>query len=783
MAGGGILLMQLEHILSFQLIGLERYTLGDDSIGRSLVQTQRFFDRRSRDIVDESDENFSDAVLAYITKPDVTNEEIGLVENSGPNGFFTESIRPTLFLLRGLLARGVLGFVFGRKRWRVNYGLDTSRTPPTRLAVPYRAKDMPTSRSEFSHPNVVILLTLLCYYYGGLTDDHLFASFAHLLDTNQRDVEFQTWIQGAPKLPPTFRQLEGINLKDRAQCKSLVFPALRFNKRVVNYFLSHIVFPKEMKEFPHKLSASGWDIGKIKDYPTTAFSRTSNSQALLPLDVTYLDLPNQQHTNALVLDYLLQAENSVAFLPAGDLARTWLNMHTTESTRGVVFLNDSDEIVVLNREGFVEPLQTSAFANQLETCLVFLDEAHTRGTDLRLPQDYRAAVTLGANVTKDRLVQACIRMRKLGKGQTVVFCVTEEIRTKILESRPATREGAEVSVSDVLHWSICETFSENLGETSLAREWALEFLEDEAQDLESRYRPRKASAAALSTLASSSNPRNNLIANRCLQFEELEFHGSTLQEEQERELSPEIQQERQVQRPPAVDPVEHHIHPDMRTFVSTGVVEPCSEAYMPAFTVFSSIRTATSLDVSQLGGKRDLLVTADFARTVKKAGASNVSDANVVDCVMVVSPHEAQQLYPHICQSSTVVLHVYKPRWNVGFRSLDHLQFFTIPSLPEPRVVRPSLLTQLNLFAGQLACDFLGLASTKADGRCTLAADGFILQASDEAQGTLLAPRISPVPFLKEIMKIRKNSEGIGRTHVGSMLDGVFLTLSDFAAL
>ncbi|KAF2158728.1 hypothetical protein M409DRAFT_71485 [Zasmidium cellare ATCC 36951] len=468
MAGGGILLMQPEHILSFQLMGLERYSLGDDSVGRSLVQTQRFFDERSRDIVDESDENFSvkfeliytmglqrsidmspdrwscihqildvvnaaaisvidsvpssleiqqtfagrfprirlhavgplvdivgqkicdtglpgfpiatqpqsvqDAVLAYMTKPDVTNEEIGLVENAGPGGFFTESIRPTLFLLRGLLAGGVLGFVFGRKRWRVNYGLDTSRTPPTRLAVPYRAKDMPTSRSEFSHPDVVILLTSLCYYYGGLTDDHLFASFAHLLDTDQRDVEFQTWIQGVPELPPTFRQLEGINLKDRAQCKSLVFPALRFNKRVVDYFLSHIVFPKEMKEFPYKFF-------------------TPPPRVILDVGAQILEMNNQE------------------------VARTWLSMHATENTRGVVFFNDNDEIVVMNREGFVEPLQTSAFANQLETCLVFLDEAHTRGTDLRLPQDYRAAVTLGANLTKDRLVQGeCIGENKSGQN-------------------------------------------------------------------------------------------------------------------------------------------------------------------------------------------------------------------------------------------------------------------------------------------------------------------------------------------------------------------------------
>ncbi|EGP82392.1 uncharacterized protein MYCGRDRAFT_51670 [Zymoseptoria tritici IPO323] len=349
---GGILLVHPEHILSFQLMGLERHITGDESVGRPLLRTQELFDQCSRDIVDESDENFSvkfeliytigtqrqidmspdrwisiqqvldlvneiaptvadelphsleirrtsrgqfprmrilhldaveplldkigkkicatglagfpiyrqppavrDAVLSYITKRDITSEQIDLVENSAPDGFWNESNQRMLFLLRGLLAEGVLGFAFGRKRWRVNYGFDPSRTPTTRLAVPFRAKDQPTSRSEFSHPDVVILLTSLCYYYGGLADEHLFASFEHLLDTDQKDIEYQAWIQGVPDLCRTFRQLEGINLKDRQQCTSHVFPALRHNKRVVDYFLSHIVFPKEMREFPSKLSA------------------------------------------------------------------------------------------------------------------------------------------------------------------------------------------------------------------------------------------------------------------------------------------------------------------------------------------------------------------------------------------------------------------------------------------------------------------------------------------------------------------------------------------------
>jgi hypothetical protein len=73
----------------------------------------------------------------------------------------------------------------------------------------------------------------------------------------------------------------------------------------MDYFLAYIVFPKEMKEFPRKLSVSGWDIGEIKTYSTAGFSGTNDSQETLPLTVDQLDLPEQMHTNALVLGYLL----------------------------------------------------------------------------------------------------------------------------------------------------------------------------------------------------------------------------------------------------------------------------------------------------------------------------------------------------------------------------------------------------------------------------------------------------------------------------------------------
>jgi hypothetical protein len=182
--------------------------------------------------------------------------------------------------------------------------------------VPFQSKDCPSPRSEFSHPDVVILLSLLSYYYGGLTDEQLFDSFAHLQKSDQADIHYNERVDTAsPALPTSFRQLAGVSLKNHRQCIVEVFPGLRYSRKAIDYYLSFLVFPKAMKEFPQKLSASGWDIGEIKTHLVTGFSGTNDTLHLLPLTVKQLDLPSQSHTNALVLQYLLQEETSVEALP------------------------------------------------------------------------------------------------------------------------------------------------------------------------------------------------------------------------------------------------------------------------------------------------------------------------------------------------------------------------------------------------------------------------------------------------------------------------------------
>ena len=89
------------------------------------------------------------------------------------------------------------------------------------------------------------------------------------------------------------------------------------------------------------------------------------------------------------------------------LAETWLDVNSDASA--AIYFNEDDELTVRTRDGSTQLLISSPFAQQLDQCVVYLDDAHTRGTDIKFPSGFRAAVTLGPRVTKDRLAQGTCR--------------------------------------------------------------------------------------------------------------------------------------------------------------------------------------------------------------------------------------------------------------------------------------------------------------------------------------------------------------------------------------
>lgn len=202
------------------------------------------------------------------------------------------------------------------------------------------------------------------------------------------------------------------------------------------------------------------------------------------------DIPKLSHTNAQVLAYLLEPRNRQyvcavdtsgkrlgekglleklknsrirVLVDAGaqiiehdnkSFARLWLN--TDEEAKAAVFFEADHRPWILHKKGKLILLVASVFADNLEKCLVYLDESHCRGTDLKLPATTRAALTLGPHLTKDSLVQAAMRLRLLGQTQSVTFFSPPEVHQSILDQRQASKYYQPDS-SDVISWLLEQT--------------------------------------------------------------------------------------------------------------------------------------------------------------------------------------------------------------------------------------------------------------------------------------------------------------------------------------
>ena len=369
------------------------------------------------------------------------------------------ALQQDLLLLRGLLVHRILLMVL-KKRWNVQYGLHPNRDP---VAVPYLAKGVPSEQAEFGHVDVSLNLTCLSFYFTGLGHDQLRQSLEHLLKSDDPDTEYIRWTQQVEGFPQSLRHWNSINLEDLGQLNDL-WTLSRYNMVTINHYLNNFVFPRHAKVFERSLRQSAWDLPLFASAPgppttntrvsksfhsnaipsraslTTGFSGTNDNQYMLPFTIRQEDLPELVHTNAEVLTYLLQKRNR-DYLYAADGSGKRLSeqgllhlLHRNSKIRilidagaqilemtnlelvaawslidseppAAVYFGSDDKLWVRHRDGKTLPLIASPYANNVEKCLVYLDEAHCRGTDLKLPKYAVGALTLGSSQTKDATVQ------------------------------------------------------------------------------------------------------------------------------------------------------------------------------------------------------------------------------------------------------------------------------------------------------------------------------------------------------------------------------------------
>ena len=418
-------------------------------------------------------------------------------------------------------------------------------------------------------------------------------------------------------------------------------------------------------------------------------------------------------------------------------------------------------------------------------------------------------------------------MRRLGSGHSIAFFAPPEVEGRIRQVA-SKKTSSQISAEDVLLWAISETCAELKGR---ALQWAYQgvdhsirykawsdftkaksldgaefdnlrraWMQQEAHSLEELYGIR--SAGPVNPLKSIT--RFPAIHQRCLKlgFSPTSIEQDTpLDEEQEREVSHEIEREEQVQRPSSKSPCQHHLSADVKKFVQTGSFSERSPSFIWAFSLL-----AKSPAELPNGWQGQLWATSDFARTV--ASQSPALDFFrpvqwVVSTVpfsrtgedplfVLVSSFEANELLPDIRRYMKVRLHVFTPRLASDMEPCDDLKFFAIPSLEQP-MLPARVRMELVLFSGQLylsgydeyieLCKLLGVFASDLKGlpMPRVSHDGFIEPWHRQIGIRLESPFLnSPIPALTALMNIRLKGMSFSHTHLGKILSGRLLFPEDF---
>jgi hypothetical protein len=687
-------------------------------------------------------------------------------------------LKETLLILRGILAYDILYFVLN-KRWKVEYGINTNIN--LMQAVPFKAKDVPTERSQFAHPDIAILLTYLSYYYDGLNDSQFSELIILLENDSNGSHQYNKWISLLPndvKINASVKEFSRVNFSDSNQRNNVLYPLLKKHPPVINDWLSNFLFPKEAKEFSFRLSASAWDLASLNTNLTTGFSGTNDSSRYLsPLTINYYDLPNLFGTTGMVMQNILCKENSYTCLKTNDneeeilkllieqkinvlldvgalmikysnkkLAQKWLNLIVQKNKdteiEAVVFFEDNELVLIQkNSIEYLQSFETSIYINNLKKCLIYLDDIHTRGTDLKIPSKTSAVVTLGKGLTKDRLFQACMRMRMLGDGHKVKFLASKEVNCEIIKNISYFNN---ITSHEVLQWTINNSIKNIKNDSIYWAHQGLSFFlkkasyesyvnlskesnvslyfetskEKSSNELKSMYGNSRienlitdiiniqstkllnnfqVSSIEFNQFSSNTEKISNKLKN---QIPDLKKFDQLFDEEIELEIEKEVEEEVQIERPVKAKECKPELNEDIVKFVTTGVVRENS-IYM--IKLMKSLVSSSFYDlVEENAWSNHILVSRDFCRTVEILNFSDYflrmprwiaikkSNKKNDNLFLIISSYEADRLF--FCFKEPVGLFMFIPRVTLEQKIISY-----------PRIsLEAKINVQISLFFGSI---------------------------------------------------------------------------------
>ncbi|GFH47532.1 hypothetical protein CTEN210_04007 [Chaetoceros tenuissimus] len=404
-----------------------------------------------------------------------------------------------LLAFRGLLAFDLLINCL-KKRYRVDFGIRQGNKK--QLAVPFRGADTPSERSEYSHPDVAVILSIISYYNRGLSLEQFKYSLEAMTKKGKsfQQNTYDCWLQRSlsrihPETLPGINKFDKIDLTNKVQL-DILYNYFRLNPETINFWLNTFVFPRDLDQYPHRLVGTPWHLAAHDGGFAIGFSGTNDLHLVLPLqmkqhlpwnttDPIWCDI---LATNGKMLDTIIRKTKKVNLLDDGspsemllqfilenidslhalidcgallvgvsceDIALSIQEHISTNSNKlqGVTFYDDQRrEWMVLEKSGRCVPKFQSSFEEK-DTFVIF-DEPRCRGVDMKLRPDAVAALTIGQDLTKDKFMQAAGRMRKLHDSQSLEIVLEKRLHNEMKGQN--VRKVSE-GITMLLEWIIQNT--------------------------------------------------------------------------------------------------------------------------------------------------------------------------------------------------------------------------------------------------------------------------------------------------------------------------------------
>lgn len=526
---------------------------------------------------------------------------------------------------------------------------------------------------------------------------------------------------------------------------------------------------------------TAWDLCSDQlQLPVTGFSGTNDTKNILPLPIVQNDLKELENTNENMRQILRRPENQSYYnLPANvsgrkilellaernipvlldagalmlelnnkNVAIQWLKLVPETEYEAALYFDARDILQTIDRNGIITEFDCSVYRENLDRCVIYLDDVHTRGTDLKFPLNWKACVTLSGDITRDKTVQSCMRMRQSGTNHSICFWASYEADIRIRnicqlkKDDPIKNEhviefichnSRQFEITNMVHWataalnytrkSIGHQLFENATEESAMVQLYRICVDDELIELSKTYGDKE--QALLKNIAwhkfniiekeymADSEIRSfvrkikdRVVDKLCDQAPNVKQFSRALDEEQEKELEQEIEEQRFVERLPIVQPAEPTFDKRFEKLVLDGVTNNKMVEELKtqrALYVFGECLKFTQLfrpyyKKNKGAWSENLLVTKDFVKTVSDEKSQAFDDflrpvwwiarvrrsANGNDLLLLMSPHECQHLLPIFQKTTKSVLQMYRPRLSKHHSNLLDIAALQITGITEP---------------------------------------------------------------------------------------------------